>query len=590
MSETSSWVRRVTGPLNLEHVQDFDSLKQEGRERAYGFLTGLRDPKQRARYRGDFFGGTVAALIAVPYGMALAIAIGLRPEVGIYTSIICGVVYGLLANSPVLISGLSATVVPVLGLVVHKHGVGAGLATGFLCGLVMVLLGILRLGRFVNYLPQPVVSGFTSGLGVIILTSQLKSMLGIKPPPSNFNFGVVDDCWAVIQSLNQVSPAVMIVALIVIVTMVLLPKFNEHAPASLVGVAIATLIAWASSLSLPLVGTLPSGLPRPSISAFDFSVLPELITPALTLAGLCTVNQLLTAVVADRVSDLRSAKQFNRELVAQGVANMVCPTFGAPPGVAMLARTVASTRAGAMSRWSVIAHSLVLVLFLIPLRGLVSQVPITALATVTVVVGWQVADWRRFTKLKQMNRTDAVLFVVTFTLVVLGDLMIGVGTGFLLAMLLFIERSAATTHLVTSDNVVQPSTTARTGSLRQNRTGNLQQQMPILEQQTYRVVGPLFFASSGKLFTQLRRETNARKLILDLESAGPFDSAASDFLRSLNEMQQSRGGELYLTGIDLQLYTALEKEGVIAELGPSHVFLRPAPKPIKAVAQEPVMS
>jgi sulfate permease, SulP family len=230
MNDTTNWVGRVTGRLSLERVPDFGQIKQEGRERAQGFVTGLRE-RRRAQWRGDFFGGTVAALIAVPYGMALAVAIGLRPEAGLYTSIICGVVYGLLANSPVLISGLSATVVPVLGAVVHEHGVGAALATGFLCGLMMVLLGVLRLGRFVNYLPQPVVSGFTSGLGVIILTSQLKSLLGVKPPPAHFNLGVVDDVWAVAVAANQVNPAALVVAGIVIVTMALLPKWSEHAPA-----------------------------------------------------------------------------------------------------------------------------------------------------------------------------------------------------------------------------------------------------------------------------------------------------------------------------------------------------------------------
>lgn len=552
-NETPNWVGRVTGALQLVHVQNFDQLKREGRERAQGFLAGLRDPQQRARYRGDFFGGTVAALIALPYAMALSIALGFKPEAGIYTSIICGLVYGLLANSPVLISGLSATVVPVLGAVVHTHGVGAALATGFLCGLVMVLLGILRLGRFVSYLPHPVVSGFTSGLGVIIIASQLKPLLGVSPRAAGFNLGVVDDFYVVGMALNQVRPATIIVALIVAVTMLWLPKWSEHAPASLVGVGLATLVAWAGNLSLPRVGALPSGLPHPNLNAFDFSALLALITPALTLAGLCTVNQLLTAVVADRVSDLRTSKQFNRELVAQGLANMVCPVFGAPPGVAMLARTVASTRAGAMSRLSVYAHSFVLVLFLIPLRPLISEVPINALATTTVLVGWQLTDWRRFAGLKRMNRADALLFLVTFALVVLGDLMIGVAAGFLLAMLLFIERSAATTHLVSGPEN-QPT------------------------EQTYRVIGPLFFASSGKLFAQLRREARSQRLVLDLEAAGPCDSAAGDFLRSLHEMQRSRGGELHLLGVAPELYADLEKEGVIAALGASRVGRTP-PKP-----------
>ena len=158
--------------------------------------------------RGDFFGGTVAALIAVPYGMALALAIGLRPEAGLYTSMIGGAVYGLLSRSPAVVSGLSATVVPILAALVKSHGVGAALAAGFLCGLFMTLIGALRLGRFVAYLPQSIVSAFTSGLGVIIVTSQLKPLLGVQPRPAGFDLGVVDDLWAVAGALGRGGPAV----------------------------------------------------------------------------------------------------------------------------------------------------------------------------------------------------------------------------------------------------------------------------------------------------------------------------------------------------------------------------------------------
>lgn len=541
MSERTYWIGRVSGVLRLAGVESFEQLKRRGYRHARGVLTRLYDPRYWARHRGDLFGGTVAALIALPYAMALSIALGFKPEAGIYTSIICGAVYGLLANSPVLISGLSATVVPVLGAVVQQHGVGAALATGFLCGLIMALLGVLRLGRFVSYLPHPVVNGFTSGLGVVIIASQLKSLLGVVPRAASFNLGVLDDFCVVAIALPQVRPATLLVVVIVGATMVLLPRWHEQAPASLIGVGLATGVAWAGQLSLPRVGALPAGVPQPNLSALDFTALPDLMTPALTLAGLCTVNQLLTAVVADRVADLRSSKQFNRELVAQGVANMVCPAFGAPPGVAMLARTVASARAGAMSRWSVFAHSLVLILFLIPLRALISEVPISALATTTVLVGWQLVNWRRFAALRRMKRADAWLFIVTFTLVVFGDLMIGVGAGLLLAMLLFIERSAASTHLV------------REPTHRPN-------------EQLYRVVGPLFFASTGKLFAQLRREVTARRLLLDLEAAGPCDSSAGEFLRLLHEMQQQRGGELYLLSLSRELHDLLEQEGLLTKL------------------------
>src|SRR5215470_19115715 len=156
-----------------------------------------------SRWRGDFFGGTVAALIAVPYGMALAIAMGLRPEAGLYTSIIGGAISGMISDAPVMVSGLSATVVPVLAALVKTHGVGAALAAGVLSGLIMTLIGALRLGRFFSYLPQSVIAAFTSGLGVIIVSSQLKVVFGVKPEPAGFDLGVVDDFWVVLKTVGQ---------------------------------------------------------------------------------------------------------------------------------------------------------------------------------------------------------------------------------------------------------------------------------------------------------------------------------------------------------------------------------------------------
>src|SRR5262249_16575796 len=158
-----------------------------------------RKPGTLQRWRGDFFGGTIAALIAVPYGMALAIAIGLRPEAGLYTSIIGGAISGMISDAPVVVSGLSATVVPVLAVLVRSHGVGAALAAGALSGLIMTLIGALRIGRFFSYLPQSVIAAFTSGLGVVIASTQIRAVFGVKPSPVGFDIGVVDDFWAVFK-------------------------------------------------------------------------------------------------------------------------------------------------------------------------------------------------------------------------------------------------------------------------------------------------------------------------------------------------------------------------------------------------------
>jgi len=523
------------------------------------FAAGWRRPEMWARWRGDFFGGTVAALIAVPYGMALAIATGLRPEAGLYTSIIGGAISGMISDAPVVVSGLSATVVPVLAVLVRSHGVGAALAAGALSGLIMTLIGALRIGRFFSYLPQSVIAAFTSGLGVVIVSSQIKAVFGVRPAPAGFDLGVIDDFWAVIRAGGQSDYHTLSISILVIGLMFLLPRWKKTVPASLIAVIIASSAVYAFGWQLPLVGSLPDSFPHPSVTAVDFSNFSALLHPAFTLAGLITINQLLTVVVTDRLSEARNEVKFNRELVAQGVANMACPFFGAPPGVAMLARTVASARAGAVSRWSVLAHSLILLLFLLPLRGLISRIPLAALAAVTVAVGLQLIDWKRFRNLPRTNRLDAALFLLTFCLVIFSDLIVGVGVGSLVAMLLFVERAAQSTRL--EPVVPDPAKMEPSAIVPSHAGAELQAEM-----QMYRLAGPLFFASSEKVLTKLTREVTARTLVLDLTEAGPIDSAATDCLRQLAARQRQRGGELHLIGLDQRLLASIARDGLLNEV------------------------
>lgn len=510
-------------------------------------------------WRGDFFGGTIAALIAVPYGMALAIAIGLPPEAGLYTSIIGGFISGMLSDAPIVVGGLSATVVPVLASLVKSHGIGAALAAGALSGVLMILIGVLRLGRFFRYLPQSVVAGFTSGLGLIIVASQLKVVFGVKPQAVGFDLGIVDDGWAVLRIVGQSDPHALSIAALVIGSMFLLPLWKPNFPASLVAVVGASVAAKLSGWPLPLVGALPDSFPHPSLSALDFSAFSALLHPAFALAGLITINQLLTVVVTDRLKEASGEVGFNRELVAQGLANVVSPFFGAPPGVAMLARTVASHRAGAVTRWSVMAHSGVLLLFLLPLRNLISQIPLVVLAAVTVAVGLQLVGWERFRNLRKTDRLDAILFLLTFGLVIFSDLIVGVGVGSILAMLFFVERAAQATQLQSVAPQNEPLVaTGTTGPL----TACLQSEM-----QMYRLSGPLFFASGEKVLKRLLREVTAQTLVLDLTEARPIDFEAAACLKQLAQRQRERGGELHLIGLDQSVVATFEQLDLPATVG-----------------------
>ncbi len=570
MKDTGNCTERAISEVAVDRARHF---AQQLRSRAVDLATNWRSPERWARRRGDFFGGTVAALIAVPYGMALSMAIGLRPEAGLYTSIIGGALSGMISSAPVVVSGLSATVVPVLAMLVKTHGVGTALAAGALSGLIMLIVGVLRLGRFFHYLPQSVIGAFTSGLGLIIVASQLKAVFGVKTTAVGFDLGIVDDLWAVLRIISQSDPHAVAISALVIGVMFLLPLWKRTIPVSLVAVVVASVVPFLMGWELPRVGALPDSFPHPSASALDFSAFSALLYPAFTLAGLITINQLLTVVVTDRLPDrlnaARSEVKFNRELVAQGIANMACPFFGAPPGVAMLARTVASAKAGAVSRWSVLAHSSILLVFLLPMRNLVSHIPLVVLAAVTVAVGAQLIGWERFRNLKRMNRADAALFLLTFALVIFSDLIVGVGIGSIVAMLLFVERAAEATRLERleppnefDEFVPGPAKQEPSAIFSSSESVNLRSEM-----QMYRLTGPLFFASSEKVLTRLMREVTANTLVLDLTEAGPIDSAATDCLRQLARRQRQRGGELNLIGLDARLFASIEKDGLLDEIG-----------------------
>ena len=382
-------------------------------------------------------------------------------------------------------------------------------------------------------------------------------VFGLNPAPAGFDLGVVDDFWVVIRDGCHGDYHTLSIAAFVIGLMFLLQRWKKTFPASLIAVIGASLIVHALGWRLPLVGALPESFPKPSLTGVDFSAFSALLHPAFTLAGLITINQLLTVVVTDRLSEVPNEVKFNRELIAQGVANMACPFFGAPPGVAMLARTVASARAGAVSKWSVIAHSLILLLFALPLRDLISQIPLATLGAVTVAVGVQLIDWKRFRDLPRVGRTDAALFLLTFCLVIFSDLIVGVGVGSLIAMLLFVERAAQSTRL---EPVVPDPAKKEPSAIALSSGPAYAFDETRAETQMYRLTGPLFFASSEKVLATLMREVTARTLVLDLTRAGPIDSAATDCLRRIAERQWRRGGELRLIGLDQRLQSSINNQ------------------------------
>ncbi len=399
----------------------------------------------------DILAGCVVGIVALPLAMAFAIAIGAKPEQGIYTAILAGVIVSLCGGTRVQISGPTGAFIVVLAGIVQSHGMSGLLLATVMAGGILLILGLTRLGSLIQYIPAPVVLGFTAGIAVLIFFSQWPAFLGLtQPEGEHFH----QKLWHLLQTISDVDATTSLLGLFALAILLGVPKVKalRAIPAPLIALVVMTSVQWFMQWSSvktigSAYGGIPVGLPEFEWVAIDAAHALQLIGPALTIAMLGAIESLLSALVADGMTGYRHRP--NQELIGQGMANIVAPFFGGFASTGALARTATNIRMGAQSPLAGVVHSVVLVLVLLLLAPLASFIPLSVLAAVLFIVAWNMSEVHHVIRMiKTAPKSDVAILLVTFFLTVFADLVVAVNVGILLAVLFFMKRMSESVEVV----------------------------------------------------------------------------------------------------------------------------------------------
>ncbi|HET8797821.1 MAG TPA: sulfate permease, partial [Thermoanaerobaculia bacterium] len=519
----------------------------------------------------DLIAGVVVGIVALPLALAFAIASGVPPERGLYTAIIAGFLISALGGSRVQIGGPTGAFVVIVYGIVTKYGYEGLVVCTVIAGVLLVAMGLLRMGALIKFIPYPVVTGFTSGIAVIIFSSQVKDLLGLKmgAVPAEF----VEKWTAYAEHIGSVQWTTAGVAAGTLILLLLWPKVSRMIPAPFVAMAAATIAVQLFDLPVETIGSrfggVPSHLPRPSWPDVPWQSVRELVSPAVTVALLAAIESLLSAVVADGMIGTRHKS--NMELVAQGVANIASPIFGGIPATGAIARTATNVRTGGRTPLAGIMHAVTLLLILVFAGQWAAKVPLASLAAILVVVSYHMSEWRSFAGLLRAPKSDIFVLIVTFALTVFVDLTVAVQVGVVAAALLFMRRMAGVTNIegVTtelSDATATDDPEEITQVLKRQRT--LAGHLIPSGVEVYAVNGPFFFGAADKLRDVVGGISKPPKaFILRMRDVPAIDATGIHALEQLAKKCASQGTTLILSEVREQPRNALvraQKEDLLA--------------------------
>jgi len=516
--------------------------------------------------RKDLLAGVIVAIVAIPLAMSFAIASGVKPQYGIYSTIVAGFLISLLGGSRFQIGGPTGAFIPVLLGIVLQYGYEKLLIAGMMAGVLLMLMGLLRLGVLIQFIPKPVTVGFTTGIAVTIFSGQIANFLGLTGLKRHENF--LPSMKELASHLGQVNPYAVLTAAIGLGVIIVLPKLYPRIPSSLIGLAIATAVA---SVAFPgkvatigsTYGEIASSLPSLKLPPLSADLLLQLVQPALVIAMLGGIESLLSAVVADGLTGTRHDS--NRELIGQGAANLIAPLFGGIPATGAIARTATNIKSGAVSPVSGMVHSLVVLLILLVCAPLASSIPLSAMAPILMVVAWNMSERKEFARLLKLGTNDSLVLVVTFLLTVLVNLTtaVEIGLGLAAVVFLFHMRKALTVTKVLPDPV------ARNGKVRP-----MQEQHDCPQFRLCTIEGPLFFAAAG-VFERLAEQATGertRVLLLRMGSVPFIDATGASKLAELADRCEREGRMLLLSGLRPQPQAYLQRVGFLDRIGPERLF------------------
>jgi SulP family sulfate permease len=518
---------------------------------------------------GNLLAGTIVGVVAIPLAMAFAIASGARPEQGLYTGIIAGLCTALFGGTRVQISGPTGAFIAVLAVVTAQHGIAGLQIATLMAGIILLAMGVARLGTVIRYIPDPVVVGFTSGIGVIIFVGQWKDFLGLHPAAAGLHFH--QRLLALLAALPGLHVATALLGALALAIVIAGTRYLRRVPAPLVAMAVPTLLQW--YFEFPGVatigsafGAIPRSLPLPSLPALAVGNVLELIGPAFTIALLGAIESLLSATVADGMANTEHDP--NQELIGQGIANIAAPLMGGFAATGAIARTATNIRNGGTSPVAGIVHSLLLVLVILVLAPVAAHIPLTALAAILFYVAWNMSDAHRFIHMaRTAPRPDLGVLVLTFVLTVLTDLVVAVNVGVVLASLLFMRRMAQTVSvdIEHGSTVVLGESAGPASAL---------PALPALPRDVvvYRIDGPFFFGAAENLERTLRRsQSRVRIVVLRMDRVPFVDSTGLAALDEIVGDFRRSGTRVVFCELRANVRAKLARAGVLALAGDGSV-------------------
>jgi SulP family sulfate permease len=520
----------------------------------------LRKGYPREQFLSDLTAGVIVGIVALPLAIAFAIASGVKPEQGLWTAVIAGLVVSTFGGSRVQIAGPTGAFIVIVYGIVQKYGYDGLAVATFIAGILLVIMGLAKLGTLLRFVPYPLTVGFTSGIALIIFSSQLKDFLGLRI--GNLPAGVVEQ-WSVyagnLAALDFTTLAVGLASLLIII---LWSRVSHRIPGPLVAIIGVTAVVHLLNIPVETVGTrfgsVPNMLPTPRLPQVSWQTITSLFSPAITIALLGGIESLLSAVVADGM--IRSRHRSNMELVAQGAANILSPLFGGIPATGALARTATNVKNGGRTPVAGIVHALTLLLIVLFFGQWATLIPLPTLAAILIVVSYNMSEWHSFLKILRSPRSDIAVMMVTFVLTVVVDLTVAIEVGVVLSALLFMRRMAEVSQV-----------NAITRDLREEGEEEEEKGPKLVVPdgvEVFEVYGSLFFGAVDQFTESLRAvEKRPKLLILETGNLLAIDASGLRALEDLANQLSHQGTGFLISGIHKQPLFAIQQSGLLDRLG-----------------------
>jgi SulP family sulfate permease len=524
----------------------------------------LREGYSLKQFQADLGAGITVGIVALPLAIALAIASGVKPEQGLYTAIVAGFVIAVLGGSRAQISGPTGAFIVIVYGIVQKYGYDGLAVATFIAGILLVLMGLARMGVLLKFVPYPVTVGFTTGIALIIFSSQVRDFLGLRMEQVPADF--LQKWLAFARHFGSINLYALGVGLGSLLLIVLWPRVTRRVPGPLIAVVAATLAVHFLHLPVDTIqsqfGAVPSSLPRPHLPLLSWAMIQQMFPAGVTIAFLAALESLLAAVVADGM--LGTRHRSNMELVAQGAGNLASVLFGGIPATGAIARTATNIKSGGRTPVSGMIHSVVLLLILLFAGRWAALIPMATLAAVLIVVAYNMSEWREFVSLLRTTKSDVIVLLATFLLTVFIDLTTAIQVGVVLAAFLFLQRMSGQTQF----NEI-------TGNLRDNEDGESRDMSEIdipKGVEVFEIYGSLFFGAVEHFKDAIKRVAGRpRVMILRMRDVPSLDASGLHSLEEILRQTREKRSRLILSAVAEQPLKVMRQSGFAAELGEENI-------------------